>query len=58
MGKMNVWYSINDPDYPHCRNSNLFISVPSVMAEDVAKKFYEELCFVVGANKDVRVWAE
>lgn len=58
MGKMSVWYTINDPAYPHCRSGLLFTTVPSSIAEDVAKHFYEELCFIVGGDKDVRVWAE
>ena len=59
MGKMTVWYKIDHPDFPHCKNGMVFCGeLKDTDAERVARSLYNELLYVLGKDTKVLVWAE
>jgi len=56
---MTVWYRIDHPDFPHCKNPMTFVgSLRERDAERVAGNLYRELLFILGEDAKVLVWAE
>lgn len=59
MNNSTIWYSIDHPDYPHCRQGQTLIgSIPDKTAEAVADKFLRELQFVTGLGSEIKVWVD
>jgi len=60
MGSVTVWYQINHPEYPQCKEpvSLVSMNLSEQQAEKIAKALFHELRFVTGLDTEIKTWVD